>query len=109
MSDVLGPSGARMAEEKCKVLLLEPIMRVDVTVPDDNLGSVLGDLNSRRGWVNNVGSEGHDKTVEAHVPLAELAEYSTTLRSITSGRGNYTMEPEGYQPVPRSIIEKMEG
>jgi elongation factor G len=104
-----GSLAARMAEEKCKVLLLEPIMRVEVTVPDDYLGSVLGDLNSRRGLVNNVGSEGNDKSVEAHVPLAELAAYSTTLRSITSGRGNYTMEPQGYQPVPRSVLEKMDG
>jgi elongation factor G len=104
-----GALAARMAEEKCKVVLLEPIMRVEVTVPDDYLGGVLGDLNSRRGLVANVGVEGLDQIVEAHVPLSELAAYSTTLRSITSGRGNYTMEPEGYQPVPRSIIEAMDG
>jgi elongation factor G len=103
-----GGLAARMAEEQCKTVLLEPIMRVDVTVPDDYLGPVLGDVNSRRGVIQDVGSEGADKVISARVPLAELAAYSTTLRSITSGRGNYTMEPEGYQPVPQSILEKLD-
>lgn len=103
-----GGLAARMAEKECKTLLLEPIMRVEVTVPDDYLGPVLGDINSRRGMIVDVGSEGQDKVVIARVPLAELAAYSTTLRSITSGRGNYTMEPDGYQVVPQSIVEKIE-
>ncbi|HVR74146.1 MAG TPA: elongation factor G [Planctomycetota bacterium] len=103
-----GGLAARMAEDECKVLLLEPVMQVEVTVPDDYLGSVLGDINSRRGMIVNVGEEGQDKQVVARVPLAELSAYATTLRSITSGRGNYTMEPEGYQVVPQSILEKMD-
>jgi elongation factor G len=103
-----GGLAARMAERECKPVLLEPIMRVEVTVPDDYLGPVLGDLNSRRGMIIEVTSEGLDKVVIARVPLAELAAYSTTLRSVTSGRGNYTMEPDGYQIVPQSIVEKIE-
>ena len=103
-----GGLAARMAEEQCKAILLEPIMRVEVTVPDDYLGGVLGDINSRRGLVLDVGNEGQDKVIVSRVPLAELAAYSTTLRSITSGRGNYTMEPEGYQIVPQGVLEKLE-
>ncbi|HZN58263.1 MAG TPA: elongation factor G [Planctomycetota bacterium] len=103
-----GGLAARMAEEQCRAVLLEPIMRVEVTVPDDYLGSVLGDVNSRRGIIVDVGNEGMDKVIIARVPLAELAAYSTTLRSITSGRGNYTMEPDGYQQVPASVLEKLD-
>ncbi|MBI4605935.1 MAG: elongation factor G [Planctomycetes bacterium] len=103
-----GGLAARMAEEQCRTILLEPIMRVEVTAPEDYFGSVLGDLNSRRGSIEDVGAEGTDKVVSARVPLVELAAYSTTLRSITSGRGNYTMEPQGYQPVPASVLEKLE-
>ena len=103
-----GGLAARMAEEQCKAILLEPIMRVEVTVPDDYLGGVLGDINSRRGLVIDVGNEGMDKVIISRVPLAELAAYSTTLRSITSGRGNYSMEPEGYQIVPQGVLEKIE-
>jgi elongation factor G len=103
-----GGLAARMAEEQCKPVMLEPIMRVEVTVPDDYLGSVLGDINSRRGLIVDVGAEGQDKLIVARVPLAELAAYSTTLRSITSGRGNYSMEPEGYQVLPQSVLEKLE-
>jgi elongation factor G len=103
-----GGLAARMAEEACTPILLEPVMRVEVTVPDDYLGNVLGDLNSRRGLIVEVGDEGQDKRIISRVPLAELAAYSTTLRSLTSGRGNYSMEPEGYQPVPQGIIEKLE-
>jgi elongation factor G len=103
-----GSLAARMAEEQLKLTLLEPIMRVDVTVPEDYLGPVLGDINSRRGLVIDVGAEGKDKIVTAYAPLAELSAYSTTLRSITSGRGNYSAEPLGYKPVPNSILEKMD-
>ena len=79
-----------------------------VTVPDEYLSPVLGDVNSRREMIEEVSNEDQDKLIAARVPLAELSAYSTTLRSITSGRGNYSMEPEGYQVVPQSIIEKLE-
>jgi len=103
-----GGLAARMAEEQCRTLLLEPIMRVEITVPDDYMGSVLGDVNSRRGMIEEVTTEGQDKLIVAKVPLAELSAYSTTLRSITSGRGNYSMEPEGYQVVPQSVLDKLD-
>jgi len=103
-----GGLAARMAEEQCRTLLLEPIMRVEITVPDDYMGSVLGDVNSRRGMIEEVATEGQDKLIVAKVPLAELSAYSTTLRSITSGRGNYSMEPEGYQVVPQSVLDKLD-
>ena len=102
-----GSLAARMAEEECGTILLEPIMCLAVTVPDEHLGSVLGDLNSRRGAIADVRAEGQDRLVTAKVPLAELSAYATTLRSLTSGRGDYSMEPHGYQPVPRETLEKL--
>ena len=93
-----------MAEERCEPVLLEPIMGVEVTTPEEYLGAVLGDINSRRGIVRDVGAEGPVRVVSARVPLAELAAYSTTLRSLTSGRGDYSMEPQGYERVPASLI-----
>jgi len=102
-----GVLAARMAEEQCKTKLLEPVMRVEITAPEEYLGSVLGDLNSRRGIVGEMEETSSGKRVQGRVPLAELSAYSTTLRSITSGRGDYSMEPDGYQPVPASVVEKL--
>ena len=90
------------------MVLLEPIMKIVVTTPEDYLGSVIGDLNSRSGVVEQITDEGLEKQVQARVPLRTLPAYATTLRSITSGRGNYSMEPEGYQAVPREIAEKID-
>jgi elongation factor G len=101
-----GTLAARMAEERCGTILLEPIMRVEVATPEESLGAVLGDLNSRRGNVVELDAEGRDKKVQARVPLAELSAYSTTLRSLTSGRGDYSMEPDGYEPVPASLVDE---
>ncbi len=103
-----GVLAARTAEQQCAPLLLEPVMRVEVTVPDDYLGPVLGDISSRRGTVQEMKDEGQNRVILARVPLAELSAYSTTLRSLTSGRGDYTMEPDGYQPVPASVLAKLE-
>jgi elongation factor G len=103
-----GGLAARMAEEQCKPLLLEPFMHVEVSVPEDYLGAVLGDINARRGLVQELVDEGHAKLIRARVPLGELAAYSTTLRSITSGRGTYSMEPDGYEVLPAGLVEKLE-
>jgi elongation factor G len=103
-----GQLAIREAEERCGTIVLEPIMRVVVATPADYLGAVLGDLNSRRGVVVEITDEGKDKQVTARVPLSELSAYSTTLRSLTSGRGNYSMEPESYQPVPAQLLETLE-
>ncbi len=104
-----GVQAARRAEELCAPVLLEPIMAVEVSVPEEYLGGVLGDLNSRRGTVQNLVDEAQNRVVQARVPLAELSAYSTTLRSVTSGRGDYSMEPAGYQPVPPAVLAKMRG
>ncbi len=103
-----GALAARTAEQQCKPVLLEPVMRVEVTIPGDYLGAVLGDISSRRGNVQEMKDEGQSRAVLARVPLAELSAYSTTLRSITSGRGDYSMEPDGYQPVPASVLAKLD-
>jgi len=103
-----GVQAARTAEERCGLVLLEPIMRVVVTTPEEYLGAVIGDLNSRSGVVSSIEDEGLDKQVTAFVPLRLLPAYATTLRSVTSGRGNYSMEPEGYQPVPADVVRSLE-
>jgi elongation factor G len=103
-----GLQAARDAEERCGTVLLEPIMRVVVTAPQDCLGAVIGDLNSRGGIIEEINDEGLEKRVEARVPLRALPAYATTLRSITSGRGSYSMEPAGYEPVPHDLVEKIE-
>jgi len=103
-----GVLAARLAEEECATVLLEPIMRIEVTAPEEYLGSILGDLNSRRGTIADLGSDGYERVITARVPLGEMSAYSTTLRSISSGRGNYTMEPEGYQSVPAGLVDEIE-
>ena len=103
-----GVLAARTAEQKCAPVLLEPVMRVEVTIPEDYLGAMLGDINSRRGIVQEMKDAAENRAVLARVPLAELSAYSTTLRSITSGRGDYSMEPDGYQQVPASVLAKLE-
>jgi len=94
-------------KEKCKTVLLEPIMAVDVRVPDEYLGNVIGDLTSRRGRIN--GQEGHGKiqSIKASVPLSQMFGYATVLRSNSQGRGNYTMQFEKYEECPKSIAEEI--
>ena len=84
-------------------------MKVDVTVPEDYMGDVIGDLNSRRGRIEGMDHNGTTEEIHAMVPLSEMFGYSTALRSRTQGRGVYTMQPEHYEPVPKSIQEKVCG
>ena len=87
--------------EKAGLVLLEPIMNVEVTVPDQFTGDVMGDLNSRRGRIMGMeAGAGGAQTIKVQVPLAEVAQYNTQLRSITGGQGTYTMEFSHYEPVP---------
>ena len=86
-------------------ILLEPVMKVEVETPEEHLGDVLGDLNSRRGSVRNIKAATDLQVVQADVPLAEVFGYSTTLRSLTKGRASYTMEPQAFDPVPTSMVE----
>ena len=88
-------------------VLLEPIMKVEVTMPEEYMGDVIGDLNSRRGRVEGMEDIGGGKMVKAFVPLAEMFGYSTDLRSKTQGRGNYSMFFEKYEPVPKNVQEKV--
>jgi elongation factor G len=98
----------RVATESVGVTILEPIMKVVVTTPDTNLGDVLGSLSARRGTlVSTEQGSGDTKQVVAEVPLAEMFQYSTFLRGMTQGRGNYTMEPLKYAPVPESVAVRI--
>ena len=104
-----GVKAARAAEETCGLTLLEPIMRVVVTTPEDYLGAVIGDINSRGGIIIQIGDEGRDKQISARVPMRNLSAYATGLRSITSGRGDYSMEPAGYQAVSEDVAAMLNG
>ena len=95
------------AKNKCKPVLLEPIMKVSVTVPDEYMGNVMGDLTSRRGRPLGQESRGNALQITAMVPLAEMFGYATTLRSNTQGRGNFVMELDHYEEVPKSIAEEI--
>ena len=105
-------AGSMAFQDGCKkgdAVILEPIMKVSVEVPDDYLGTVMGNLTSRRGILTGNESSAGIQIVNAEVPLAEMFGYATDLRSQTQGRGNYVMEPLKYQEVPRSIAEKIIG
>ena len=93
--------------QKLHQYLLEPIMKVEVTMPEEYMGDVIGDINSRRGRIEGMDDIGGGKMVKAYVPLAEMFGYSTDLRSKTQGRGNYSMFFEKYEPVPKSVQEKV--
>ncbi len=97
----------KKAKELCKAILLEPIMLVDVLVPDDYLGNVIGDLTSRRGRIEGQSQRGNAQTVSCKVPLAEMFGYATSLRSNTQGRGNYSMKFSNYETCPKSIAEEV--
>ena len=97
----------REAAKKCKPVLLEPIMLVEATAPTEYLGTVIGDLSSRRGQINDQEERGNATMVRAFVPLSEMFGYVTDLRSNTQGRGNYSMKMDHYSEVPKSISEKI--
>ena len=104
---IAGSMAFKEAMQKAAPVLLEPIMKVEVTMPEEYMGDVIGDLNSRRGRVEGMEDIGGGKMVRAFVPLAEMFGYSTDLRSKTQGRGNYSMFFEKYEPVPKNVQEKV--
>ena len=104
---IAGSMAFKEAMHKAGAVLLEPIMKVEVTMPEEYMGDIIGDLNSRRGRIERMEDIGGGKMVKAYVPLAEMFGYSTDLRSRTQGRGNYSMFFEKYEPVPKSIQEKV--
>ncbi|SEU06930.1 elongation factor G [Lacrimispora sphenoides] len=104
---IAGSMAFKDAMNKGGAILLEPIMKVEVTMPEDYMGDVIGDINSRRGRIEGMEDIGGGKMVKAYVPLAEMFGYSTDLRSKTQGRGNYSMFFEKYEQVPKSVQEKV--
>ena len=93
------------AKKNCKPVLLEPIMKVDITVPDEYMGNVMGDITSRRGRPMGQESVGNALKISAYVPLSEMFGYATSLRSNTQGRGTFIMFFDHYEEVPKSISE----
>ena len=104
---IAGSMAFKEAMQKASPVLLEPIMKVEVTMPEDYMGDVIGDINSRRGRIEGMDDLGGGKIVRGYVPLAEMFGYSTDLRSKTQGRGNYSMFFEKYEPVPKNVQEKV--
>jgi len=110
-SDIAFRMAASMALQdalkKSSCVLMEPIMDLEVTTPDEYLGDVLGDINSRRAKVESIDQRGNAKIVRANAPLSQMFGYATGIRSLTQGRATYTMEPSFYQEVPANIVEKL--
>ena len=104
---IAGSMCFKEAMAKADPVLLEPIMKVDVTMPEEYMGDVIGDINARRGRIEGMDDLGGGKIVHGYVPLAEMFGYSTDLRSRTQGRGNYSMFFEKYEPVPKSVQDKL--
>ncbi len=104
---IAGSLAFKEAMHKAAPVLLEPIMKVEVTMPEEYMGDVIGDINSRRGRIEGMDDLGGGKIVRGFVPLSEMFGYATDLRSKTQGRGNYSMFFEKYEPVPKSVQEKV--
>ncbi|RPJ58654.1 MAG: elongation factor G [Acidobacteria bacterium] len=104
---IAGSLAFKKAMEEAKPVLLEPIMNVEIYVPEENAGDIMGDLNSRRGRIQGMDRKGNNQVVKAQVPLAEMLSYAPVLTSLTGGRGNYRMEYSHYDVVPAHIAEKV--
>ena len=99
--------GIQNALEKAKPVILEPIMHMEISVPEEYTGDITGDLNRRRGRLNNVDAKGSNQVIKASVPMAEILSYAPDLRSMTSGRGIFEMEFSHYEEVPHNMTEKI--
>ncbi len=104
---IAGSMGFKEGVSKAKPVLLEPIMKVEVVTPEDYMGDIIGDLNSRRGRIQSMGDRGNAKVVEAEVPLAEMFGYATTVRSMSQGRATYTMQFNHYEEVPGNVAQEV--
>jgi elongation factor G len=104
---IAGSMGFKKGVEQCNPTLLEPIVNIDIEIPDEYMGDVIGDLNSRRGRVIGMEPKGHNQIIKGQVPLAEILRYAPDLRSITSGRGTFTYTHSHYEEVPPMIAEKI--
>jgi elongation factor G len=104
---IAGSLAFKDAVSKCRPVLLEPIMRVEIAVPDEYAGSVMGDLSSRRGRPQGMEPRGNQQVIKAEVPLAEMQSYDAELTSMTGARGSYHMEIDHYDEVPAHLQEKV--
>jgi len=104
---IAGSMAFKEAMRKADPVLLEPIMKVTVTVPEEYMGDIIGDINSRRGMIQGMEAVSGAQRIDAHVPLSEMFGYATDMRSKTQGRGQYTMEPSHYAEVPKSVSENI--
>ena len=104
---IAGSMGFRAGALKADPVILEPYMKVEVTVPEEYLGDVIGDLNSRRGQIQGMEPRGAVQAISAKVPLSEMFGYATDLRSRSQGRGQYVMQPSHYAEIPKSIADKI--
>jgi len=99
--------GFRSVAKKAGAVLLEPIMKLEVVTPEESMGSIVGDLNRRRGQVNNMDDRAGAKVIKATVPLSEMFGYVTTLRTLSSGRATSTMEFSHYEKIPTNLSEEV--
>jgi len=104
---IAGSLGFKNAVEKAKPVILEPIMTMEITVPDECMGDVIGDLNSRRGKVLGMETTGHNEVIKARVPMSEVLKYAPDLRSLTSGRGEFQLEFSHYEEIPPHLAERV--
>ena len=104
---IAGSMAFKEAMKRAKPKLLEPVMAVEVTTPDEYLGDVIGNLNSRRGRIESMSPVGNAQVVKAIVPLSEMFGYATDLRSMSQGRADFTMQFERYEDVPKSIADEI--
>ena len=105
--EIAGRAATREGLRKAKARLMEPLMQVDITTPEEYMGDILGDINSRRGMVAELGERGNVKTISAQVPLANMFQYVSTLRSMSKGRANYSMKLSSYELVPPNVEEEL--
>ncbi len=104
---IAGSMGFKAGTAKASPVFLEPYMKVEVVVPEEYMGDVIGDLNSRRGRIEGMEARGGAQVINAFVPLSEMFGYATDLRSKTQGRGNYSMEFHHYEEVPKNICRSI--
>ena len=104
---IAGSMAIKDAVAKAGGVLLEPLMRVEVTVPEDYTGSVVGNLNSRRGMINSMEQRGNAQSVNSFVPLSEMFGYAADLRGMTQGRGNFVMEFDHYAELPKNLAAEL--
>ena len=104
---IAGSMGLKEAAKKAGMVLLEPIMKVEVTTPDENQGDIIGDITKRRGAIESIEPQDGNARIQASTPLSELFGYATAIRSLSKGRASYTMEPSHFEPVPKVIQEKI--